>query len=150
MTTAPATRVGKYFRLSEFTCRDGQPVPENAIPALRMWCAKLGDPLREKFGPVRITSGYRTASYNRSVGGASASYHRYDLHHATAAGPRHRLDIAADCVPARGTPVDWQKWARARFGTAAWGLGGSVGAAVAYPSSGFVHLDTGPRRTWAG
>lgn len=143
-------RLSPHFAIEEFDCRDGRKVPRNAEDALRVWAIRWGEPLREEFGPVRVTSGYRSESYNRQVGGAPASYHRYDVYHRILTGDRRLLDVAADVVPARGTPVQWQKWARARFGTAGWRLGGSVGAAVGYPSQGFIHLDTGPRRTWAG
>ena len=33
------------------------------------------DPLREKIGAIRITSGYRTPAYNKQIGGATNSQH---------------------------------------------------------------------------
>lgn len=68
-----------HFSLDEFRCRDGTPVPSSAVPALKRLCETQLEPLRAKFGrPVRITSGYRTRSYNASIGGASMSFHIYD------------------------------------------------------------------------
>lgn len=140
----------KNFRIEEFDCRNGARVPTAAVPALRRWCQLIGEPLRDRFGPVRVTSGYRTTDYNRSVGGAPASYHVYDRRHPAGTTVVNPYDLAADVVPARGTPAQWEQWARARFRSATWTPGRGRGAAVAYPSSGFVHLDTGPARTWAG
>lgn len=139
-----------HFRVSEFDCHDGTPVPSAAVPALRRWCEVVGEPLRAEFGPVRVTSGYRTPGYNRRVGGAADSYHVYERRHPGGGRPTNPYDIAADVVPARGTPAQWASWTLRRFGTAAWTPGPRRGAAVAYSSSGFVHIDTGPRRTWAG
>lgn len=141
MSQSPV-RLSKNFLLREFDCRDGSRVPTAAIPALREWCALWGEPLRKEFGPVVITSGFRTPSYNARVGGAGASYHVYTL--GSARG------VAADCVPARGTPDQWQRWANRHLEVGKWVGGQRRGAAVAYPRQRFIHLDTGPRRTWAG
>lgn len=144
-------RISDHFVVEEFDCHDGTRVPTAALPGLRLWATWWGEPLRAAFGPVTINSGFRTELYNRSVGGAPSSYHRYDLHRAQrVAGSPVSQPIAADCRPARGTPAQWQAWARSRFGTRAWLGGSGTGAAVGYPRLGFVHLDTGPRRTWAG
>jgi zinc D-Ala-D-Ala carboxypeptidase len=42
---------------------------------LRALCTKVLEPIRERFGPVIITSGYRGPELNRMVGGASSSQH---------------------------------------------------------------------------
>lgn len=141
MSQSPV-RLSKNFLLREFTCHDGTAVPANAVPALRSWCAAWGEPLRARFGPVRITSGFRTPTYNRSVGGAPQSFHVYTL--GSVRG------VAADCVPAAGTPAEWERWAVAHYKSREWHLVPGRGAAVAYPRLGFIHLDTGPRRSWAG
>lgn len=149
MSQSPV-RLSKNFLLREFTCHDGTGVPVAAIPALREWCARWGEPLRARFGPVRVTSGFRTKRYNASVGGAAQSYHVYNLRHPAPGGAPNLWDIAADVVPARGDVEDWQAWASATLARGQQGFGASRGAAVGYPRSGFIHLDTGPRRTWAG
>jgi hypothetical protein len=75
----------KHFHRAEFDCRDGTPVPDAAILALRDACERYLEPLRAKHGVVHINSGYRTRSYNASVGGASNSVHIYDEHPGAAA-----------------------------------------------------------------
>jgi hypothetical protein len=143
-------RLSQNFLLSEFDCHDGTPVPRAAVPGLREWCEDWGEPLRERFGPVRVTSGFRTARYNASVGGASASYHRYDLHRAELSPGRRVQPVAVDVVPARGDVHDWQAWASATLRRGMRHMGAGRGAAVGYADQGFIHLDTGPRRSWAG
>lgn len=68
----------KHFRYDEFDCRDGTPVPESAKPALRHLCKNYLEPLRGRYGAVYVNSGYRTRTYNASIGGASQSEHIYD------------------------------------------------------------------------
>lgn len=143
-------KLSPNFAVEEFDCHDGTRVPSAAVPGLREWCRDWGEPLRARFGAVRVASGFRTQSYNRSVGGAPASYHRYDLHRNDRSPGRLVQPIAADCVPASGHVKDWQAWASATLARRQQNMTSSRGAAVGYPSSGFIHLDTGPRRTWAG
>lgn len=69
-----------HFRYDEFDCRDGTPVPKAAYPALRHMCKTYLEPLRAQYGTVYVNSGYRHASYNASIGGASNSIHVYDRH----------------------------------------------------------------------
>lgn len=143
-------RLSMNFRIEEFDCRDGTRVPSSAIPGLREWCRVWGEPLRTRFGPVAVTSGFRTPAYNRRVGGASQSYHVYPLHGRDRVAGSRVQPVAADVVPAKGTPADWASWAEASLRRAVHGLTPGMGAAVAYYRQGFIHLDTGPRRTWAG
>lgn len=150
-------RLSKHFDATEFDCRNGAQWPPAARAALELWCAAWGEPLREAFGPVRITSGYRTRGYNRAVGGAAQSYHRYDLRYGPEAMASLGKGLAADVVPSRGTPAAWGKWAAAhkvRLQRSGRRTAGTLLtrrlAAVPYPRDGFIHLDTGPDRTWAG
>ena len=91
--------------------------------------------IREHFGrPVHITSGYRTAAHNKSVGGAAYSQHLYGR--------------AAD-IRVQGIPVE-QLAAYAE--TCLPGTGGigryppRAGRAV-----GWVHVDTRPAKSrWTG
>src|SRR5687767_9947082 len=58
---------GKYFRVSEFRCRDGTPYPETW---LRAWIAlrDLCDAVRDLWGgPLIVASGYRTATHNQKL-----------------------------------------------------------------------------------
>ena len=43
--------------------------------ALRALCTHVLEPIRERFGPVMVTSGYRSPALNRSVGSAPSSQH---------------------------------------------------------------------------
>lgn len=64
-------KLGKNFIVKEFACSDGSPV---VFIDEKLW--KTLDALREKIGkPIIITSGYRTPSLNKKVGGAAYSYH---------------------------------------------------------------------------
>lgn len=116
----------KHFHLSEFDCNDGTKVPDYMEDHLREWCKRYGEPMRATYGPVAVSSGYRHARYNASIGGASQSYHVYEL---------RKSQPAADCVFGKGSPSQWAGSARS--------LRGSSGGVGQY--STFVHMDT---RTW--
>ncbi len=64
--------ITENFRVREFRCFDGS---DKILINLKL--AALLQDLRDKFGPVTITSGYRTASHNKKVNGASNSQHLY-------------------------------------------------------------------------
>ena len=69
-----------HFKPYEFTCKDGTPVPAVLLPVLEVHCVTVLEVIRAAFGaPVTIISGFRTASYNRKIKGAKASYHIYTL-----------------------------------------------------------------------
>lgn len=69
----------KDFNVAEFHCRNGVHVPDGIVPHLVALCRNHLQPLRDSGGTVAINSGYRTAAYNASIGGATQSYHIYDL-----------------------------------------------------------------------
>lgn len=96
-----AGQLSPNFHVSEFRCRDGTPVPQASYPALRHLCRTYLEPLRARFGSVHVTSGFRTRSYNASIGGATLSIHIYDY-------PGREPDcVAGDLVCATGTPAEW-------------------------------------------
>jgi zinc D-Ala-D-Ala carboxypeptidase len=69
------THVTPNFSWAEVACNDGTEVPVELQPNMRRLCATL-ELLRARWGgPIIITSGYRTRSYNVGVGGARMSYH---------------------------------------------------------------------------
>lgn len=65
------TRISPNFKVSEFRCKDGADeilIDFDLVVILQR--------IRDHFGKsVNISSGYRTASHNRSVGGSATSYH---------------------------------------------------------------------------
>jgi uncharacterized protein YcbK (DUF882 family) len=113
-------RLTEHFDSREFRSRDGAGVPLGHARELRDLCRDYLEPLREVYGPVTIVSGYRTATHNARVGGASESRHL--------AVPGRR-GAAADIVCRRGSPREWYRWLDAR----------GVGGLGFYPT--FVHVD---------
>ncbi len=75
---ACSVKLGKYYTLAELTNTsqpfDNTPTPE-ACQNLKHLVANVLDPLREKVGPVIITSGYRSPEVNAAVGGSNSSQH---------------------------------------------------------------------------
>lgn len=80
------TRLTSHFCLEEFLRSDTMPnfaeqihVPEEVVNNLFL-LASLGlEPIRARFGPVIITSGYRTSALNEKVGGSPNSRHLYGM-----------------------------------------------------------------------
>ena len=116
-------QLSPHFHVKEFACHDGTPVPKCAYDALRRLCVIVLEPMRQKFGPCRVLSGYRHREYNRSIGGARYSQHIYDD------GPE---SVAADVRFAKGSPKEWAAYADKLLPR------GGVGR---YDRSGFVHVD---------
>ena len=58
---------------------------ELEIAHLRLLCRRILQPARDALGPLKITSGFRSAKLNELVGGAE--------------GSDHRLGYAADVIP---------------------------------------------------
>lgn len=66
----------KYFKMSEFECRDGCPMPASARENIEALVEAVLDPAREKFGkPITVNSGYRCPRHNAAVGGVPGSQH---------------------------------------------------------------------------
>lgn len=67
--------VSTNFRVREFACQDGSDpiiISDKLVQILQA--------IRSHFGqPVNITSGYRTVSHNKKVGGADYSQHIYGM-----------------------------------------------------------------------
>lgn len=115
------SRLGPHFVASEFRCSDGTPVPPAALRELENLVVVYLEPIRRRFGPVTITSGYRTAAVNERVRGASNSFHRYDL--------PGRYGVAADFVCRTGRPSQWAAFAE------------ELGAGGVGRYRGFCHVD---------
>ena len=76
LKTQGGLQVGPHFKVKEFACADGS-------DTVKIDSSLIGilENLREEFNDryddvyIRIGSGYRTASYNKRIGGAAGSYH---------------------------------------------------------------------------
>ena len=66
MFSQTCLRIGMINRLNE---------PKVIIPRLRALCENVLEPLRRRFGPVIINSGYRSECLNYVVGGVTNSQH---------------------------------------------------------------------------
>jgi uncharacterized protein YcbK (DUF882 family) len=124
---ATRQRLSPHFTVEEFDCHDGTKVQKRDYNGLEYLCRTYLEPMRKKYGPVKVMSGFRTKSYNAKIGGASKSYHVYTEHDGN--------DQAADIICARGTPRQWHStlnWIRthARGGRGGLGLYGT-----------FCHID---------
>lgn len=49
----------------------------NVINNLKELCIKVLQPIRDKFGPINVTSGYRCQALNKAVNGSTTSNHLY-------------------------------------------------------------------------
>src|SRR5579863_6570467 len=64
-----------HFAITEF--EKDAPVPPEAVAILECLCSLVLEPIRAKFGPLVITSGYRLAGSNHATGGVPDSQHIY-------------------------------------------------------------------------
>jgi uncharacterized protein YcbK (DUF882 family) len=139
-------RLTRHFVVEEFDSHDGVHVRQRDHAALEHLCDWWLEPLRSEFGPVTITSGFRSFAQNRKVGGAARSVHLLRTQLPNAASSSLTVAAAADIRCLRGAPHDWARWARLeREPSAHLGQRGRGGVGL-YPS--FVHLDTGTARDW--
>lgn len=68
-------KLTENFSLEEFACKDGTAVPEQLLPNVQLLTKNL-QVLRDYLGePIHVNSGYRTETYNASVGGKKMSQH---------------------------------------------------------------------------
>lgn len=75
-------RLSPHFTLREFTLSGiaiahniGNTPHKEHVERLKALCENVLEPLRRRFGVIRITSGYRCAELNARVGGAPSSQH---------------------------------------------------------------------------
>jgi len=134
---ATRKRLSPHFTVEEFDCKDGTKVPAADYAGLTWIAQNYLEPLRAKYGPVKINSGFRTASYNAKIGGASKSYHIYTL--------RTGNNQACDITCSKGGPRDWHRTLSAYRQSKRGGRGG-LGL-----YDRFVHVDTRPTKAdWKG
>ena len=75
-------RLSAHFDLAEFTRSESakrhgvsnDPTPEH-LANIKVLCEKVLEPIRIKFGPINISSGYRSKTLNHFIGGALNSQH---------------------------------------------------------------------------
>ncbi len=65
----------KNFKLSEFACKDGTPVPSELFDNVSELARNLQVIRDDVKSAISVNSGYRTPSHNASVGGKPNSYH---------------------------------------------------------------------------
>lgn len=114
-------KLTEHFDIAEFESRDGAAMPGPYAMQLPWLCSRYLEPLRARFGPVTIASGFRSTQHNIDVGGAPSSFHTFRP---------GRSGVASDVWCKSGTPRDWYHFLDAqrpgglgRYGT-------------------FVHVDT--------
>jgi len=99
----------EHFSKEEFE-RHG-PVPQESLPLLTVFCQIILEPIRDKWGSLTITSGYRPPEQNAATGGVKNSYHQYDAEHVAAdimpSLPARPLDLVFDWIRKEsGLPFD--------------------------------------------
>ena len=68
-------KLSKHFSKEEFDCNDGSEMPTNVLQNIEDLVDEL-EIIRKFFNKsITINSGYRSESYNKSIGGASKSQH---------------------------------------------------------------------------
>lgn len=82
MKQSEKRRLSEHFTLYEFT-RSGTAIEHDIdntpdarqVQALTALCLNVLEPLRRRFGPIVISSGYRSRRVNKLVGGVASSQH---------------------------------------------------------------------------
>jgi zinc D-Ala-D-Ala carboxypeptidase len=75
-------KLSEHFSLAEFTRSESakrhgvsnEPTPEH-LENIKQLCEKVLEPIRAKFGPLNISSGYRSKVLNHFIGGSLSSQH---------------------------------------------------------------------------
>ena len=75
-------RLTAHFNLAEFTRSESakrhgvsnEPTPEH-LENIIVLCERILEPIRAKYGPIVISSGYRSKTLNHYIGGALKSQH---------------------------------------------------------------------------
>jgi|SRR5690625_1673681 len=112
-------KLSRNFVLREMQSRDGS---DKVLvhPALLI----LLQQIRDEFGHIHITSGYRSPKHNENVGGAPASTHLYGM--------------AADIVPVDAELLDVYEYLKLQ----------GIGGLKLYPDKDFIHIDVSRYRRW--
>jgi len=124
----PTSQVSTYFTVGEVTQNDPRRIPTkgSTVEANILRLAKELDKVREKYGPLGVTSWYRPADVNREVGGVSNS--------------QHIQGNAADVYPKAYDEAQFEREMERTWK-------GGVGRGQR-KGRGFTHLDLGTPRVW--
>ena len=71
-------KVSKNFSLKELTrtdCRFDNTPPMRALLNISVFCNRILQPCRDEFGPIRVSSSYRSPRVNEAIGGSKTSDH---------------------------------------------------------------------------
>jgi len=153
---------GKYFKVSDFACKDGTPYPfqwENNWRGLIALCDTVRDDWTRyllsksiiqdaKDGALVVVCGFRTPKYNAEL---IAQDEKRGVH-GVASGSQHCHGRAADLRPTHGTVEDLHILILQEHENGGLPMLGGLGI---YPESDWVHVDTyvppdGHLRMWTG
>lgn len=102
-------KITDHFKVKEFACKDGTP-----IVFVDEYLAAILEMARKKINkPIIITSGYRTVTHNKKVGGAKYSYHMRGMAvdiRANGMTPKELAKVLNDIVPDSGGIIVYDNW----------------------------------------
>lgn len=107
--------ISANFNRSEFECKCG----ECGMDTVDVELLALLQDIRNKFGPLKVTSAHRCVDYNKAIGGKENSYHLYGR--------------AADIVPLNADIIEVSEYVES--------INHQGGMGV-YPDKSFIHLDS--------
>ena len=123
-------KVSDHFSLGEFACEGETCCCHGAVKINQRLVHVVEEFRMLTGGPVTVTSGYRCDSYNKSVGGHVASF--------------HRVGLAAD-LTSFTIRQDLEGWAEKAAQIIVGRYGDEVGNVMWYQDNGFIHIDVGHR-----
>lgn len=108
MKASQRRHLSPHFTLYEFTRsgtaleHDVDNTPDTAqTEALRRLCDNILEPLRRRFGPIVVSSGFRTRKLNALVGGSPSSQHMRGEAADIVVGTPERCEAMADYIRRR-------------------------------------------------
>lgn len=127
-------RLSDHFHAREFRCKgaeEGKPCCCHGAVSVNQYLIDVLEAFRPVYGmPLIVTSGFRCDSYNESVGGHPASYHRVGKA-ADITNEEIRRDLEAAAMELGSVVEDI--------------IGVGKGNVIFYRERGFIHVDVGHR-----
>jgi len=126
--TPPDTKLSKHFTFGELTrtshgnlLETNRQEAEVVIDKLRDLCATLLEPVRLKYGPVKIHSGFRGPAVNAAVGSKSSTSQHTKGEAVDFSVPGHKLDdVFRWIVTSSGIPFGQAILEGKQAGVATW------------------------------